>query len=439
MGLRLYNTLSRQVEDFVPLDESDVRFFVCGPTVYGPMHAGHAKTYTQFDLMATVLRRVHPTLRYVQNLTDVDNKLIDRAEKEGTTVEQVAAVWTAHYHAMMAALGNRQVDAYYRAHDHVGEVIDQVQRLLAAGKAYPIEGAGVYFDLSTFPPHGGLARRTETGEEQSRLEGGVAKRNAGDFVVWKFAKPGEPSWPAPFGEGRPGWHIEDTAITERYLGSSYDIHGGATDLIFPHHEAEIAQMESLTGEPLVRYWAHTGLLEVDGKKMGKSLNNFLTVEALLSEWDWRTLRYALLASHYRSTMTLSSSVLEAAQAARDRVETYYRERAPQGPAGPVAEAVWAWLLNDLDTPRALAAVFTAVRSETATRGDLEAVNEWLGSVWDWAVPQAPERVLALVEEREQARRDKAWARADELRNELSALGWAVKDTPEGPVLAYQKT
>jgi cysteinyl-tRNA synthetase len=438
VDLHLFNTLTRSVDPFVAIDADDVRMFVCGPTVYGPMHVGHAKTYTQFDLIAAVLRTRYPSLRYVQNITDIDDKIIAKAAADGIAPEQVAARFEDAYRTMMGRLGNTQVDAFIRAHDHVDAVIDQVRRLIETGHAYVIDGDGVYFDLSTFPRHGQMARRSvEPDETRTRLVSADAKRNPGDFVVWKFHKPGDPSWEAPFGAGRPGWHIEDTAITEQVFGPSYDLHGGATDLIFPHHEAEIAQMESLTGAPLVNYWMHTGLLQVDGKKMGKSLANFVTVEDLLARWDARTVRYAFVVSHYRSTMELDDEVLTAAEEARRRVENFYRHTAqPTGGAADVWEGFWSALLDDINTPRAFAHLFAAIRSRPSSvdRATLDRINALVGDIFDFSVEVAPEEVWELVRERETARATKDWAAADRAREAIAAQGWLVRDTPDGPVL-----
>jgi cysteinyl-tRNA synthetase len=439
MSLHIFNTLTRDSDAFVPINADDVRMFVCGPTVYGPMHVGHAKTYTQFDLIASVLRLLHPTLRYVQNITDIDDKIIAKAKTEQVAPEAVAARYEAHYRDMMGRLGNTQVDAYIRAHDHVDAVVDQVQRLIDTGHAYPIDGDGVYFDLSTFDSHGSLAKRGPNDDGHTRLDGTDRKRNPGDFVVWKFHRPGDPNWDAPFGAGRPGWHIEDTAITEQVFGPQYDLHGGATDLIFPHHEAEIAQMESLTGAPLVNYWMHTGLLQVDGKKMGKSLHNFVTVEELLAVWDWRTLRYAFLVTHYRSTMELDDEVLTAAGEARRRVENFYRHTAEDTtPDTRVWDAFWAALLDDVNTPQAFAVLFTALRTTPhhVGRDVLDRINTLFGGIFDFTVTEAPDEVMTLALQREQLRANKDWAGADRARSELAELGWTVRDTPEGPVLEH---
>ena len=438
--MRVFNTLTKQLEEVVPLEEGHLKFFVCGPTVYGPTHAGHAKTYTQFDFIAKVFRQRFPKVTYIQNITDVDDKIIKKARTEGKTPQEVALFWEEHFKAVMKELGNEQVDAWHRAHDHIPEVISQVERLLALEKAYSVPEEGIYFDLASFPDYGSLAKRKFDEEDASRVDHSF-KRSPGDFVIWKFSKQGDPVWEAPFGAGRPGWHIEDTAITEKYLGSSYDVHGGATDLIFPHHEAEIAQMEAITGKPLVSYWLHTGLLSVEGTKMGKSLNNFVTVEDLLSRWSPKTLRYAFLSTHYRSSMEINDEVLKAAETARERVEVFYREQASDK---DFSDDLWVDFLSaiyeDFNTSKALAVIFTAIRETPGlvTKELLEEVNKLFGGVFDFTQPEPPEAVKNLAALRLQARSDRKWSEADSLREEVEALGWAIKDNSSGYILTSKR-
>jgi cysteinyl-tRNA synthetase len=325
MGLRVYNTLTREVEDFAPQDPALVRMFVCGPTVYDHSHAGHAKTFTQFDFIARYLRRRYQ-VRYLQNITDIDDRIIARAAEAGVAPAELAATYEKSYADDMRWLGNTSVTDSARALDHIAEIVSQVRRLIEAGAAYELED-GWYFDLSTFPEYGKLSGRMTVAPEDSvsRIDDNSAKRNPGDFALWKRPKPGDPSWDTELGPGRPGWHIEDTAITEKFFGAQYDLHGGAVDLIFPHHEAEIAQMEKISGRaPLARYWLHSGLLRVDGAKMSKSLGNFLTIGEMRAQWDRRTLRYAFLSHHYRASMELDAELLRAAQASRKRIESLYR-------------------------------------------------------------------------------------------------------------------
>lgn len=434
--LRLFSTLHGSGV-FTPLNEREVKLFVCGPTVYGPMHLGHGKTYTQLDFLARVIRELYPKLRYAMNITDVDDKIIKRAHEEAIDSSEVAIAWERAFWDSMKRIGNQEVTEIHRATDFMPEIIEQVKELILTGHAYIIPDTGVYFDSSTFDfPNGRLHKAVEEDAQESRLASEFldGKRSASDFVVWKNAKDGEPSWQSPWGYGRPGWHIEDTAITEKVFGPSYDIHGGATDLIFPHHEAEIAQMESLSGEPLAQFWAHTGLLEVNGKKMGKSLHNFKILDELLDEWEWRTVRFAFLRNHYRSTMNLDDKTLESSHSSRQRVENYYQTKAVEKPRTQVWDLFWEAILDDLNTPAALAVVFDAIRAGKASTGDLEAVNDLLGGVFDFEAEAIPAAVLQLVELREEARQEKLWADADEIRNNLAILGWTVRDSEAGPYI-----
>jgi cysteinyl-tRNA synthetase len=454
MGLRVYNTLTREAEDFAPQDPALVRMFVCGPTVYDHSHAGHAKTFTQFDFIARYLgRRYH--VRYLQNVTDIDDKIIARAAEAGVTPAELAATYEKSYGDDMRWLGNTSVTSSARALDHIAEIVSQVQRLIAAGAAYELDD-GWYFDLSAFPDYGKLSgRRTVAPEDSlSRIDENTAKRNPGDFALWKRPKPGEPSWDTELGPGRPGWHIEDTAITEKFFGAQYDLHGGAIDLIFPHHEAEIAQMETISGRaPLARYWLHSGLLRVDGAKMSKSLGNFITIGDLRARWDRRTLRYAFLSHHYRSSMELNTELLESAQASRKRIESLYRRASANAPsseavAAEVAagrEAFFAALDDDFDTPGALAVLFGLVRSlnrEPDFGLGLD-VRDFLAEVDDLfdafdlrpAGESAGEgddaRIDELVAKRNELRRARRFAEADEIRLSLAGNGIIIEDTPEG--------
>ncbi len=428
-------------EQLSSLSGDQVKLFVCGPTVYGPMHLGHGKTYTQLDLLATVLKRVYPHVRYAMNLTDVDDKIINKAIDEHKPFEEVALFWEDAFWKSMERLGNSQVTEVHRATDFMDEIISQVERLISKNHAYVTGDGSVYFDGSSYDfPHGRLHRVSAPDESESRLavEFLEGKRSSEDFAVWKSAKPGEPSWDSPWGKGRPGWHIEDTAITETVFGEHYEIHGGATDLIFPHHEAEIAQMEALSGIPLVDFWVHTGLLEVDGKKMGKSLHNFKILDELLDEWEWRTVRFAFLRVHYGSTMNLDTKALEDSAAARQRVENYYLSKAPLESSHEFIDAFWEALLEDLNTPKALGLLFDGVRAGTIARDELDEVNSVLGGVFNFTEETTPESILRLVEAREEARQLKQWEKSDALRQELSSQGWHVRDTPSGPFFVAVK-
>ncbi|WP_424185804.1 cysteine--tRNA ligase [Actinokineospora sp. G85] len=446
----MFNTLTRQVEPFEPMEPGVVRMFVCGPTVYDRSHIGHAKTYTQFDLVARLLRKRGYAVTYVQNLTDIDDKIIRRAAELGVEAGELADRFVGSYLEDMAALGNTSVDRFLRATDHIKQIVAQIEQLIDRGHAYRLDD-GWYFDLSTFPDYGKLSGRTEVKEEDavSRVDENAGKRNAGDFALWKARKPGEPYWATELGEGRPGWHVEDTAITEAVFGPQYDLHGGAVDLIFPHHEAEIAQMEAASGKvPLVRYWMHTGLLRVEGRKMGKSLGNFQTIGEALAATDARTLRYAFLSHHYRSSMEINAAVLENSRGARRRVENFARLVDPAHADSPAAAELAdraraefdARLDDDVDTPGALAVLFDYIRAQNRS-GETpgRAAHEFLTDVEDLFgafaldTAQAPDAVEIdqLLADRRALRAERRFAEADAIRDGLQARGISIEDTADG--------
>ncbi|MEK7151527.1 MAG: cysteine--tRNA ligase, partial [Patescibacteria group bacterium] len=301
--IKIFNTLTRQKEEFKPTDPKKVKMFVCGPTVYDYSHIGHARTYIIYDVIARYLRSCGYDVFYLQNITDIDDKIIERAKQKQQSPSDLAQEYKEKYYEDIKKLGITSVSEYAPATQYIPEIISQVQRLIEKGIAYLIEEEGYYFDLTQFTDYGRLSGRTTEAAEDatSRIDESSKKRNKGDFVLWRLSKPEEPGWDSPFGYGRPGWHIEDTAITEKNFGPQYDIHGGAHDLIFPHHEAEIAQMESISGQkPFVKYWAHSGFLTINGQKMSKSLGNFVTIRDVLEKYPPETLRLMFLMSHYRS-------------------------------------------------------------------------------------------------------------------------------------------
>lgn len=429
--------------------------FVCGPTVYDFSHIGHAKTYTHFDFVARFLRKSGYRVTYAQNITDVDDKIISRAARLGVPPRELSAQFEARYLEDMAALHNTSVDTYERAHDHIDDIVAQVRALIDRGHAYRLDD-GWYFDLSTFPDYGKLSGRTHVEAEDAvaRVDENAGKRNPGDFALWKARKPGEPYWDTPLGTGRPGWHIEDTAITEAVFGPQYDLHGGAVDLIFPHHEAEIAQQEAASGKsPLVRYWLHAGLLRVDGAKMGKSAGNFLTIRQALELADFRTLRYAFLSQHYRSSMEFNDVTLANAKAARRRVENFARLVEPAHVEQPAArelaerarERIFAHLDDDLDTPGAVAALFEYIREQNRG-GDppgpsalalLREVDE-LFDAFDLAQPAGADGdIEAELARRRELRSARRFAEADRIRDGLRERGILIEDTPDTTRWWYQ--
>lgn len=367
MAIKLHNTLSGSLEEFQPIKTGVVKMFVCGPTVYDFPHIGNAKTYTQFDVAVRSLRYLGYEVNYVVNITDIDDKIITRAKERGILPEELAKEFEAAYLEDMKALNNTNVTKYARAHDYIEAIISQVTRLVEKGFAYKISD-GYYFDTKAFADYGKLSHRDSLKPDDSisRIDENPEKKNPGDFCLWKFKKALDPSWSSQLGEGRPGWHIEDTAITETEFGPQYDIHGGAVDLIFPHHEAEIAQMEAVSDlKPLVRYWLHTGFLNVNSEKMSKSKNNFYTIRDVFEKgFSPLALRYLFLLSHYPTPVNFAWEALEAAQNAHEKLKKFV-SHLPSG--GEVDEAYKAKfkekLENDLNIPQALAVVWTLVKDK----------------------------------------------------------------------------
>ena len=371
MATQLYNSLTREKE---PLPEQKkLRMFVCGPTVYDYLHIGNARTYIFFDLFAQYLRSQGYDVTYLQNITDIDDKIIGRARQEGIEPAKLAHHFTEAYFEDMKALGIDSRITYAPATDFIMQIVGQVERLIDKGFAYKIDGDGWYFDISKDPDYGKLSGRTVEQAEDgvSRIDEASNKRNKGDFCLWKFSKPDEPKWTSALGEGRPGWHIEDTAISEYHFGPQYDIHGGAMDLKFPHHEAEIAQQESASGlKPFVKIWMHAGVLLVDGKKMSKSLDNFITIRDFLKKHPPEILRWVTLTHHYRSPIDYTeASALEARKNINDlskfigkldMAATGYAANAEPDESlaqNPIFAEIAPVLEDDFNTPKAIASIF----------------------------------------------------------------------------------
>jgi cysteinyl-tRNA synthetase len=459
MTVRLYNSLTRKVSPLEPRTPGVVQMFVCGPTVYDRVHLGNARTFTVFDVLTKWLRHRGLDVTYLQNITDIDDKILRRAAEHGRDPLEYAHEYDDLFRADMLGLGNNAVSQFARATDHIAQVIAQVHTLIDKGSVYCIDGDGWYYDLSTFPDYGKLSGRTGLAADDavSRIDDSDKKRNSGDFCVWKSAKPGEPSWPDErLGDGRPGWHIEDTAITEHYFGAQYDVHGGGMDLKFPHHEAEIAQQEAASGlVPFVRHWMHVGFLQVNAKRMGKSEGNFEQLHSLLERYEPAVLRFFLLSNHYRSPLDFNEQSLAAAQAAVNRIREVMLKLTPSPTSSDALGDAPATALNsitesmddDLNTPAAFAALFEFIRSLNAVlaSGPLSPVDvaaaqnvfSMVSNVFG-IIPSGgaalPDDIQKLVDERHAARERKDWASSDELRDRIAGLGYTVDDTPYGPLV-----
>jgi cysteinyl-tRNA synthetase len=443
--MRLFDTRTKSLLEFEPRETGKIGLFVCGPTVYDFSHLGHAKTYVQFDFVAKFFRAAGFEVKYLQNITDIDDKIIVRAAQKGVQTKDLAAEFEKYYCEDMAALGVDSVDAYIRATDHIPEIISQVERLMSKGAAYQVQD-GIYFDLKAFARYGALSGRLDLkeGDAVSRIDENPEKRNSGDFCLWKFFKPDEPVWEAPFGAGRPGWHIEDTAITEKYLGEQYDIHGGAIDLIFPHHEAEIAQMEMISGkQPLVKYWMHTGFLTTSKRKMSKSENNFWTIRDALKRYDAKELRFLFVGHHYRDALELSEDNFSTAANTLQRIHNFARQIDPalddahaEAPCEACRKEVIDALSDDFDSPKAVTAVFELIRNinkDGLPGRRVKALFDFLDSFFGCLVPSdtaVPQEVMDLVGQRRTMRMARDFKGSDDLRGRIRGMGFEILDGKE---------
>jgi len=476
--VQIYNTLSRQKEPFVPRREGEVSIYVCGVTPYDEAHLGHARPAIVFDVLRRFLRYLGYRVTLVQNFTDVDDKIIRRAEERNVDPLALSAHYSEAYLRSMDRLLVERADNYPKVSEHIADIIAMIQRLIDNGAAYA-SGGDVFFRVAAFADYGKLSRQKK--EELiagARIEPGAGKESPLDFALWKAAKEGEPAWESPWGPGRPGWHIECSAMSLKYLGSGFDIHGGGVDLVFPHHENEIAQSEASTGEPFVRYWMHNGLVNFGAEKMSKSLGNFVTVDNLLDKYDPGFLRYAVLQHHYRSPIDFSDEQMEGMKRGWERLNRAADEFGAFGPpvepdearrmgaderllaAALEAEAKFrAAMSDDLNTPAALAAIFELIRDfrpvlakgpSGKSAGEQVAAQAARGVLLRLAgeilavlrvEPEKPGAsgsarlvdglIRILVELRDEARKARDFARADRIRDRMKELGVTLEDTPEG--------
>jgi len=453
--LKVHNTLTRSVEEFTPRRAKRVTMFVCGPTVWDASHVGHAKTYVAYDIIARYLRRKGYSVFFILNITDIDDKIISRARKENEDPLQLAEKYAHAFFKDMRDINVNSINLYANASDHIPEIISQVQGLIDKGIGYRIEG-DVYFDIRKFPEYGKLSRLKLDDLTVHRVDPDPRKRHPGDFVLWKSQKPGEISWDSPWGRGRPGWHIEDTAITLTYFGASYDIHGGGNDLIFPHHEAEIAEAEALTGkEPLAKYWLHTGLLNVKGQEMHKTFGNTIPIQDAILKNGSDALRVLYASTHYRSPLDFTEEVLEqAGSLARRfrRVHEQLKQTAESmrmaGSGAPILNQLegmrdefFRAMDDDFNTPAALTAYIRIVGLAESEVKNPKPANapaildsmEELGSILGILEPEHTNReriselVSLLIELRTELRTRHEYELADKIRDRIEKMGVLVED------------
>ncbi|NIK72291.1 cysteine--tRNA ligase [Paenibacillus sp. BK720] len=464
MNVQIYNTLTRTKEAFVPQEPGKVKMYVCGPTVYDYIHIGNARPVIFFDVVRRYLEYAGYDVNYIVNFTDVDDKLIKKAEQSGLTVPEVADKFINAFNEDIASLGVHKATLNPRVTEHIPAIIAFIQGLVDTGYAYASEG-DVYYRTSKFEEYGKLSHQNlEELQFGIRIEVGERKENPQDFVLWKGAKPGEINWESPWGPGRPGWHIECSAMAREYLGDTLDIHGGGHDLQFPHHECEVAQSEALTGKQLANYWMHNGYIHINNEKMSKSLGNGITVNELVKRVKPAAIRYFILSTHYRSPLNFTDETIAQAENSVERIancEANLKHRlsafggqaegaAPGELAGRIAQLkaqFEAKMGDDFNTPDAITSVFELVteanqymnRADASAEGiaallaALEGMNAVLG-----LLPEAgadaellDDEIDALIAERTEARKTKNWARADEIRNLLTEKGIALEDTPQG--------
>lgn len=492
--------MTRKKEEFVPRDEGKVAMYVCGPTVYNHIHLGNARTFLSFDTIRRYLLWKGFDVTFVQNVTDVDDKIIKKSLEENRSFSEVAGEYTKSFIDAMDSVNVLPPTIRPRATETIPEMIDLISRLIASGHAYEVEG-DVYFSVRSFPEYGKLSGRdVDDMRSGARIEIDDRKKDPLDFALWKSAKPGEPSWESPWGFGRPGWHIECSAMSEEQLGLPFDIHGGGVDLVFPHHENEIAQSEAATGKTFARYWLHGGMLQVNSEKMSKSLNNFFLLKDVLKEYSTPVIRLFMLQTHYRSPLDFSDARLEEAQTAHDRlvhfVETmeWQAEQAPKSEGAPAEkkqeleaaldathEKFEATMDDDFNTAGALGAIFELMKTANGYYGSFEtvldrhdrellaqagalvtelllalgvelfsehadasdeypdAVRSLAARVCDTEPASAQEAIDMLLAARQTARAEKNWSVADAVRDGLQELGFTIEDTPSGARVLYNKS
>ena len=457
--LKIYNTLSGKKDSIKPLKGKKINLFVCGPTVYDFLHIGNARVYVIFDSFVKFLKHQGFSVFYLQNITDIDDKIILRAKEKGVSPKDLAKAFAAEYVKEMKILQVNSVNKYAKATNYISQIINQVKRLYEAGYAYQLKD-GIYFDISKFKNYGKLSGRSSLQAEDavSRIDYSKDKRNRGDFCLWKYEVEGETSWSSPFGRGRPGWHIEDTAITEKFFGDQYDIHGGGIDLIFPHHEAEITQMESISKKkPLVKYWMHIGFLTTQGQKMAKSDGNMLTIHDFLKRYSSYQLRFLLLKNLWRAPLDFSESTMIEVNSTLEKIEEFLKKiknnkiKTKQNIkfVADFKNQFYDALNDDFNTPKALSIIFDFIKttntsldknvlSEKASK-EIYKIFQEINDIFSFINFQKineslPTIVKKLLKERKEARKKQDWQKADFLRMEIEKQGYTVEDLKEGVIV-----
>ncbi len=460
--MRIFNTLSREKEELVPLTPGEFKIYACGPTVYNFIHIGNARPLCVFDVMRRYLEYKGNKVNFVQNFTDIDDKIIRRANEEGVSFKDISEKYIEEFWVDAKGMNIREATTHPKATENIGEIIDIVSTLIEKGYAYEANG-DVYFSTKKFSEYGKLSHQPlEDLEAGARINVGEVKREPMDFALWKNAKPGEPYWESPWGQGRPGWHIECSAMVRRYLGYTIDIHCGGQDLIFPHHENEIAQSECCNGSPFAKYWMHNGFITVDKVKMSKSLGNFFTVRDVAQQYGYEPIRYLMISCQYRSPINYSFDAIEQCRASLERLYTcrnnmdFALKNAVEAAGEKDADIIAAIdskkdkfieaMEDDLNTGEALGAVFELVREINSSVNDgvqSKALVEYAIKVFDELMnvlgllynrnteKSLDDEIEALIQARNDARKNKNWAEADRIRDELKAQGIVLEDTPQG--------
>lgn len=468
--MKIYNTMTRKKEEFVPIDKNEVKMYSCGPTVYDYFHIGNARPFIIFDTMRRYLEYRGYKVKFVQNFTDVDDKMIKRANKEGITVKELGERFIDEYYKDAAALGIHKATVHPKATENIDAIIDTVKKLVDNGYAYEVDG-NVYFSTKKFKEYGKLSKQPlEDLEAGARIDVSEHKRDAMDFALWKAKKEGEPAWESPWGLGRPGWHIECSAMANKYLGKTIDIHSGGQDLIFPHHENEIAQSECANNAPFAHYWMHNGYININNQKMSKSLGNFFTVRDIIKQYDPEIVRFFMLSAHYRNPVNFSDTLMEQSKSAVERVYTcinnlkFLHENGSDGEMND-SEKKFCNKLDgfrqkfidamddDLNTADAISVIFDIVYaantdlsndkqvSKEAAKKALDTIAELGGVLGLFAKTEEKpldEEIEAMIEERNKARAEKNWAKADEIRDKLKEMHIVLKDTPMGVKWSYEE-